>query len=250
MSESVKALTEICDQAHKGGVPKTQLRDLVGKIKAMLGADYEKTKTGVGGPIYELVTSIKMLDKAYPLQDPTDVGDSYYKKNGQSRVRQLKWATGSSKGVLTSNLSSALSQLSGTVEGNAEFAPPNSMAIADVVLTHPPQSVMDTFGNEATMKKYLSDMVVSALDRDDSKLGKTQAVSVRVTMLTGGGQSTRYCVDFTSNSVTVRTPQTKSRDAIVLAEALIELFARDVQSLSRKTVATEVGALFNQLPSW
>lgn len=249
MSESVRALREICQMAHQQGVSKAQLTDLVGKVKAMLGSDYATTRTGVGGPIYELATAIKIIDKGYGIHDPDGVGDSYYDKAGTNRVRQLKWATGSGRGVLNSNLSSALAQLSGTVQGNPEAAPANSIAIADIVLTNPPQRIKDTFSTEQGMREYLGQMVSNALGQANSTLDQTSQVSVRITMLQGD-QSTKYCVDFTRDNITVRAPETKSRDCIMLAEGMIELFANDVGHSDRQSVADQVGALHGEMPSW
>src|SRR5262249_15292419 len=125
------------------------------------------TKDKVGGPIYELVTAINLTLKGvsignYQLKDPKGTGDAYYTKSGVDRVRQLKWAAGSGKTVLRDNLSSALSQLAGTTPLNPEYAPANSIAIADVVLTNPPQDVRDTFSSEEKMSKYLKEMVENA----------------------------------------------------------------------------------------
>jgi hypothetical protein len=279
--DSVESLEWLCRDACTKGAPKNQIAALILALNPAFQKDAKATKDKVGGPIYELVTAINLTLKGvsignYQLKDPKGTGDAYYTKSGVDRVRQLKWAAGSGKTVLRDNLSSALSQLAGTTPLNPEYAPANSIAIADVVLTNPPQDVRDTFSSEEKMSKYLKEMVENAHkpgpgkkekekvtkpgetakekvieEPKESRLGKTSKVSVRITMITGdNGKNITYCVDFTSGVATVRAAKTKSCNKIVVAEALTELFAKDVETHGKDQVKQAVLKLSQGVASW
>lgn len=247
MGDGVKYLAEISTMSFNAGTPQAQIKDLLGKIRATLGADYQTTRNQVGGGVYELIRTLKITSGGpYTPQDPGGVGDQAYQKNGTLHVRQQKWVTGNSSGAVSRNLSSALSQLAGTVQGNPEVAPPGSMAIADIVLTNPPQDIIATFGNVQAMTDYFTDLVNSATNAPNSQLGNVQTVSVRVFVMNGQWQTDRYCVDISNGTVTVRPPSSKTRDSIMMSELLIDLLAKDVQQETRPTVSNAVRQLWNQ----
>jgi hypothetical protein len=246
MGDGVKYLDEISAMSFNAGTPQAQIKDLLGKIRATLGADYEKTKNQVGGGVYELIRTLKITGGGpYTPQDPGGVGDQAYNKNGVLHVRQQKWVTGGSSAV-SRNLTSALSQLAGIVQDNPEVAPAGSMAIADIVLTNPPQDIIATFGNTQAMTDYFTDLISKATNAQGSELGNVQTVSVRVFVMTGLFKTDRYCVDVSNGTVTVRAPSSKSRDSIMMSELLIDLLAKDVQQEGRKAVSDAIRQLWSQ----
>lgn len=247
MGAGVKYLDEICAMSLNAGTPQAQIKDLLGKIRATLGVDYQATKNQVGGGVYELIRTLKITGGGpYTPQDPGGVGDQAYDKNGVMHVRQQKWVTGGSRGAVSRNLTSALSQLAGIVPGNAEVAPAGSMAIADIVLTNPPQDIIATFGNTQSMTDYFTGLVTSATNAQGSQLGNVQTVSVRVFVMSGLFKTDRYCVDVSNGTVTVRAPSSKSRDSIMMSELLIDLLAKDVEQETRQTVSNAIRELWNQ----
>lgn len=259
---SVDAVEAICRKCLRDGVSKPQIVDLIGKIRAKLGKTAELTRTEVGGGVYELVSAKRLAKRVtrgglQGISNPDGVGDQVYTKRATTRVRQQKWATGKSDKVLSNNLTSALDQLAGVVQGNAESAPPNSVAIADIVLTNPPESVLQTFMTEQGMQLYLAKMVRWATEKQTGKddkvkkstLGAVAQVSVRVTLI-NDGTATRYCVDVAQGLATVRPPVSVGRDNIVKAELLIGQLAADVENNGQPVVSRALVKLKNAVLTW
>ncbi|MBB5016739.1 hypothetical protein HNQ59_000001 [Chitinivorax tropicus] len=246
MRDSTKSLSEICTLALNKNVNRVQIVDLLGKIQATLGGDYATTKAGVGGGIYELVRAIKIVDRGHQIHDPKDIGDNYYNKGGINRVRQQKWATGTSRATLKNNLSSAICQLAGVVDNNPEVAPAGSVAIMDIVLADGMHTNTQTT-LQNNLQTYMTDVMQSHLaNYGDSALRHARSVSLRVTVV-NGGNSTKYCADYVAGTVTVRTPQTKQRDEVIVTAGLIELLAADVRDYGRAVIKNEINQIASQI---
>ncbi len=139
MPSILEDIEALCRNLIGGGVPKSEVTSNLGTLAVHIrsgNADVRRTATT--GPLFELFRweHQREMNAHFPTDSASKVGDVYYRDapTSQLNVVQLKWVTGKNKKALTSNLSKALAQLAGTVEGNKEAAPTGSKAIARVGL--------------------------------------------------------------------------------------------------------------------
>jgi len=139
MPIELESLKELCMNLSAGGIPKSEIKSNLGTLAVHLRSKSEDNRRNlITGPLFELFRweHLREENVIFPDDSSEKVGDTYYRETneGHLNVVQLKWATGTGKKVLKSNLEKALKQLKGDVQGNNEGAPEGAKSIARIGL--------------------------------------------------------------------------------------------------------------------